>query len=63
MISTGPTPSSLSKELNEIPPNLMFSMVHSSIEGESNEDKCDCAFSMSIPFLNTFFSIKTDDRN
>ena len=33
-------------------------MMHTSIEGEPNEDKCDCAFSTSIPFLDTSLSIK-----
>ena len=45
-------------EINKIHPTLKFTMVHTSIEGEPEIDKCNCEPTNSIPFLDTSLSIQ-----
>ena len=45
-------------EINRIHPTLKFTMVHTSIEGEPEIDKCNCEPTNSIPFLDTSLSIQ-----
>ena len=44
-------------EINKIYPTLKFTMIHTSIEDKPIEDKCECEFTSSIPFLDTSLSI------
>ena len=39
------------KEINEIHPTLKFTMSHTSVESETQENKCDCKEQKSIPFF------------
>ena len=48
----------LYKEINKIHPTLKFTMIHTSVENEAEEDKCDCQYRKSIPFLYTSLSIE-----
>ena len=41
------------KENYQIHPTLKFTMVHTSVDKEAEEDQCDCAKTTSIPFLDT----------
>ena len=45
-------------EINNIHPSINLTMTHTSVEGELEEDKCDCPEVSSIPFLDTLISIK-----
>ena len=44
--------------INQIHPNLKFTMMHTSIENESEADRCDCEKAKSIQFLDTSLSIE-----
>ena len=48
----------LYEEINRIHPTLKFTMVHTTIENELDEDRCDCAETDSIPFLDTLLKIE-----
>ena len=43
----------LLSEINKIPASIQFTMEHSSIESEAEEDKCECVPKDSISFLDT----------
>ena len=45
-------------EINKIHPTLKFTMVHTTIENEPEEDRCDCEKTDSIPFLDTLLKIE-----
>ena len=45
-------------KINNIHPTLKFTMSHTSISSESEEDRCPCYSRNSIPFLDTSCSIK-----
>ena len=51
----------LLEEANKINPTIQFTMTHTSLENEPDEEKCDCENKTSIPFLDTLVTIK--DRN
>ena len=46
------------EEINSIHPTLKFTMEHTSIENEPQEDRCACEEKQSIPFLDTSLSIE-----
>ena len=48
----------LYEEINTLHPSLKFTMEHTSVENEPDEDKCDCQPKTSIPFLDTSLSIE-----
>ena len=48
----------LFEDMNKIHPTLKFTMAHTTPELESEEDKCDCEKTKSIPFLDTSISIE-----
>ena len=48
---------SLLQDMNQIHPTLKFTMTHTSLKEEPMEDRCDCPFTSSIPFLDTSLSI------
>ena len=48
----------LFKKINQIHPTLKFTMVHTSVDKESEENKCDCTKTTSIPFLDTSLKIE-----
>ena len=45
-------------EINKIHPNLKFTMVHTTIEDEPEEDRCNCEPTKSIPYLDTSLSLE-----
>ena len=45
-------------EINKINPNIKLTMIHTSVPGEEDPDKCDCRPVNSTPFLDTLCSIK-----
>ena len=45
-------------EINQLHPTLKFTMEHTSIPNEPKEDRCDCEFKSSIPFLDTSLSLE-----
>ena len=45
-------------EINQIHPSIKFTMTHTSVDTESNEDKCKCPQQDRIPFLDTSCRIK-----
>ena len=49
---------SLLQDMNSIHPTLKFTMSHISLAAEPMEDRCDCPFTESIPFLDTSLSIE-----
>ena len=48
----------LYNEFNQIHPTLIFTMVHTSVESEPEEDQCNCEKTDSIPFLDTLIKIE-----
>ena len=48
----------LFEEINNFHPTLKFTMCHTTPEEEAEEDRCDCEFTKSIPFLDTSLSIE-----
>jgi hypothetical protein len=48
----------LLEEINKIHPQINLTMSHTSVPGESIEDKCDCEPRSKIPFLDTLCSLK-----
>ena len=44
--------------INLINPSIKLTMTHTSIENESEEDKCNCTYQERIPFLDTSCAIK-----
>ena len=49
-------------EINNIHPSINFTMSHTSVEGEEEEQRCSCQEQKSIQFLDTSLSIK-DGKN
>ena len=45
-------------EMNELHPTLKFTMIHTTLNGESEEEKCRCENRNSIPYLDTQISIE-----
>ena len=45
-------------EINKLHPTLKFTMEHTSIPDEPKEDRCDCEYKSSIPFLDTSLSLE-----
>ena len=45
-------------DMNNINPTMKFTLSHTSIEGESKENKCDCDEQSKLPFLDTLCYIK-----
>ena len=45
-------------DINNIHPSIKLTMMHTSIESESQEDRCDCQYQERIPFLDTSCAIK-----
>ena len=45
-------------KINFINPNIKFTMEHTSVDGESNEDNCDCPEKKALPFLDTLCFIE-----
>ena len=48
----------LLEEINKIHPQINLTMSHTSVPGESIEDKCDCEPRSEIPFLDTLCSLE-----
>ena len=48
----------LFEEINQINPSIKFTMVHTSVDTELPQDKCDCRPQSRIPFLDTSCQIK-----
>ena len=46
------------EKINQIHPNIKFTMQHTTPDGESIEDRCSCYPIYSVPFLDTSLSIK-----
>ena len=46
-------------EINKIHPTIKFTMSHTSIDNESESDKCSCPSQKTIPFLDTSCEIKS----
>jgi hypothetical protein len=46
------------KEINQIHPTMKFTMSHTSVDSEPENDRCDCEAKKSIPFLDTSCSIE-----
>ena len=46
------------QEMNEIHPNLKFTISHTSILSEIQEDKCECDIKQSVAFLDTSCSLE-----
>ena len=46
------------EEINNIHPTLKFTLTHTTIESEPEEDRCNCEPLKSIPFLDTSLSIE-----
>ena len=45
-------------EINSIHPTLKFTMSHTAVDSESDENKCECQVQKSIPFLDISCSIE-----
>ena len=45
-------------DMNKIHPSLKFTMTHTKLETEHEEDKYECQSTASFPFLDTLLSIK-----
>ena len=45
-------------EINMIHPSIQLTMMHASMDSESEEDRCDCPFQERVPFLDTSCAIK-----
>ena len=48
----------LYKEINKIHPTLKFTMVHTTLDNEPPEDRCECERTTEIPFLDTSLKIE-----
>ena len=48
----------LLNDINQINPSINFTLTHTSVPGEADEDKCNCEPKSEIPFLDTMCSIK-----
>ena len=46
------------KEMNQIHPSIKFTLQHTTIENENQEDRCECEAQNYLPFLDTSSSIK-----
>ena len=46
------------KEINQIHPNIKFTMKHTTNDSEDKDDKCECTNEKSIPFLDKLLTIK-----
>ena len=50
-------------QINQIHPNIKFTMEHTSPEAEAEEDRCACPKKSSIPYLDTSCSLKEGETN
>ena len=48
----------LFNEINKIHPTLKFTMMHTTVDLEAEEDRFDCVYTKSIPFLDTSLQIE-----
>ena len=48
------------EEINQIHPNIKFTMDHTTPETEAKEDHCACERKNSVPFLDTLVSIENN---
>ena len=48
----------IADKINQIHPNIKFTMQHTTPDGESEDERCPCEPKYSVPFLDTSLSIK-----